>query len=1048
MPVSFLHLCMNALTEYFNLLILSPHAQRAEHDQHAAHAQHTELKAEMGDKMSLKEVYSPYFTIGTAVGARAFESPAALRELSEQYNTMTCENEMKPQYLLDEEENKNRAAAHNLSPAVCFDGIRKYLDFARGNGMKMRGHTLVWHNQTPRWFFSENYGSGDNEPLADRTVMLARLENYIRSVLLFVQTEYPGIVQAWDVVNEAVEDGGLRKSLWTETVGEDFILQAFRFAVKYKAPEVSLFYNDYDTFSPWKRKVICEQILEPLISEGIVDGIGMQSHMTLESLELAEYEKTVYIFGALGIQVQVTELDIHNTDPSDRGMEALADRYREVFTILTKAKKNKLADVTGVTFWGMQDDDSWLTGFRGVRSYPLLFGGGYRPKEAYQAVLSVPGRVEGDLEDRLPGGERYAFWEKAMNYTKEYHVNPNHPEASDENDGSAAYPFSTIQTAANLVGPGTRVWIHGGVYRECVRPVKGGNGPDEMICFEAYGDGEAVIKASVTADTFRRSEGWNLTRPGMERELPEGYKIWETRLSPDDFRGYNPFCAVNILHDRLFIEYAKTDMTTYLNRRGMVFCDGKPLRQVSLYNQLGQTPGSYWVEANGQTVHFRLEDDGDPMDHLIELTCREQCFAPEIPFLSYIKVKGLTCAHGATGAPVPQRGAISCYRGHHWIIEDCKIDWSNGVGIDIGNECWHHTFMEDQIIGHTVVRGCEIRDVGVCGIAGMFATNLLIEDNRIEGTGWQKMELSWEAGGIKVHNCVNSMIRRNIFTKTYRADHLWLDVGNENNRITRNLFLDGIEQREAIFIECSKDGINLIDNNIFWNVEGRFEQANVPGEPGSTGWYKMEEHGIVNGYAVYGEGTDRLHVVNNLIGRCRSAGYFVKPVAFRIAGNGRGGTSREARILNNLFYDCGEAAIKFPTRDNDSQGNLYVKMPGGYLRLLYPAPENCLDLDAWKEFFGFDREGQEGCFDIRVDTDNFTLEFIKAEKMPGPVHHGTGRHHYVSDPGKAAWVRASVETAEDFYGSVLEERRLPGPFAVLEAGRRYDIDPRKCEKKF
>lgn len=87
-------------------------------------------------------------------------------------------------------------------------------------------------------------------------------------------------------------------------------------------------------------------------------------------------------------------------------------------------------------------------------------------------------------------------------------------------------------------------------------------------------------------------------------------RIWETRLNPEEFKGYNPFCAVNILHDRLFIEYEKTDMTTYLNRRGMVFCEGKPLKQVALYYQLGETPGSYWVEANGQTVHFRLEDDG------------------------------------------------------------------------------------------------------------------------------------------------------------------------------------------------------------------------------------------------------------------------------------------------------------------------------------------------------------------------------------------------------------------------------------------------------
>ena len=114
------------------------------------------------------------------------------------------------------------------------------------------------------------------------------------------------------------------------------------------------------------------------------------------------------------------------------------------------------------------------------------------------------------------------------------------------------------------------------------------------MSFEAFGDGEAIIKASVIADTFSVSEGWNLRIPGLGKNLPEGMRIWETRLNPEEFKGYNPFCAVNILHDRLFIEYEKTDMTTYLNRRGMVFCDGKPLKQVALYYQLGETPGSYW----------------------------------------------------------------------------------------------------------------------------------------------------------------------------------------------------------------------------------------------------------------------------------------------------------------------------------------------------------------------------------------------------------------------------------------------------------------------
>lgn len=646
-------------------------------------------------------------------------------------------------------------------------------------------------------------------------------------------------------------------------------------------------------------------------------------------------------------------------------------------------------------------------------------------------------------QDCLADGECFAFWEQEQIYSQELYVDGNSQQADDKNDGSPEHPLKTIQAAAERAMPGTHIWIHGGIYRESVHPMQGGNGPDAMICYEACPGEEVIISASEKAERFCVSEGWNIHHVDDERCPSENIQIWETKLDPDKFRGYNPFCAVNILHDRLFIEYDKTDMTTYLNRRGMVFCDGKPLKQVPLYYQMGDEENTYWVEANGQKVHFRLKNDENPKDHLIELSCREQCFAPEIPFLSYIKVKGITCAHAATGAPVPQRGAISCFRGHHWIIEDCKIDWSNGVGIDIGNECWHHCYDENQIIGYTVIRGCEIKDVGVCGIAGMFATHLLIEDNLITGTGWQKMELSWEAGGIKVHNCIDSLIRRNIFKNTFRADHLWMDVGNENNRITRNLFLDGIEQREAIFIECSRDGINLIDNNIFWNVEGRFDPKDIPAEPGSSGWYKMEEHSVVNGYAVYGEGTDRLHIVHNLIGKCRSAGYFAKPVAFRISSAGRGGTSREAKIYNNIFYDCGEAAIKFPTKENESQGNLFVKMPGGYLRILYPAPEVCLDLSAWQEFYGFDLEGQEGWFDIEVDTEQLTLLCRKSETKPLISPRVRGKAEYLTEIEKVTAANVQVEASTDFLGEYAEERRIAGPIADFKSGVVYRIDPRK-----
>ena len=627
----------------------------------------------------------------------------------------------------------------------------------------------------------------------------------------------------------------------------------------------------------------------------------------------------------------------------------------------------------------------------------------------------------------LPDGSTFDFWERECHYERELIVDGASLQASDDNDGSANRPFKTIGRAAQLATPGTRVRIHAGLYRECVSPARGGEGPERMIAYEAYGDGPVVIRASEAVRVFTPSAGWSLQRPGQARDV-SGVQVWQYALDPELFKGYNPFCAVNMLHDRLFIEYDKTDMTPYLNRRGCVFCDGRPLRQVALYNQLADEADTYWVEHNGQRIHFRLAGDDSPSGHLIEVTVREQCFAPQTPFLSYIRIKGLTCEHAANGAPVPQRGAISAYRGHHWIIEDCEVNQANAVGIDVGNECWHHEHVQGEIIGYSVIRRCLIRGAGVCGIAGLFAEGMLIEDNLIEGTGWQRMELSWEAGGIKLHNSVNGLIRRNVFRNTLRADHLWLDCHNENNRITGNLFINGIQQREAIFIECTRDGVNLIDNNIIWNVEGRFDPSKVPVEPGSSGWYKLREDEAVNGYAVYCEGTDRLVVAHNLIGKCRHSGYYAKPVGFRMGGMDRGGTSRKARIVNNIFYDCGEAAIVFPTADNAAEGNLYVRMQGGYLRVMYPQPEVCLNLPAWQEFCGFDRQGQNGWFDIALDEADGTVTVQHSADAPFGLPAQLKRLVLIRDPGALRAVSGEPCVDTDMLGRARGEASLPGPF--------------------
>lgn len=345
--------------------------------------------------MSLKEVYEPYFKVGVAVPGFLLADKETVENICTEYHTFTCENEMKPEAFLDREENQKHAKEHDRSPAVRLSGrTRGMLDFARDHGLLVRGHTLVWHSQTPRWFFNEGYAGGEDAVLADRETMLARMESYICSVVQLVQQEYPGLIYAWDVVNEAVNDGDLRPSLWKQIVGDDYIMYAFRYARKYCEERVALFYNDYTTYEAWKRDIILEKILKPLMAEKLVDGMGMQTHLLMDDPAMEEYEKAVTIYGATGLEIHVTELDIHNADPSEASMDALAMRYGQLFSILLRAKKSGAANVTSVTFWGLHDDASWLTGFRREKSYPMLFERGFKPKKAYYAVIEAPEKLE------------------------------------------------------------------------------------------------------------------------------------------------------------------------------------------------------------------------------------------------------------------------------------------------------------------------------------------------------------------------------------------------------------------------------------------------------------------------------------------------------------------------------------------------------------------------------------------------------------------------------------------------------------------------------
>ena len=171
--------------------------------------------------------------------------------------------------------------------------------------------------------------------------------------------------------------------------------------------------------------MIIEKILKPLKEKGLIDGMGMQSHLLMDTPAMEEYKTALYMYGELGLEVQLTELDIHNADPSEDSMKALADRYAELFSILVKAKDEGKANITAVTIWNLRDEDSWLSGFRRETSHPLLFEGKAKAKEAYYSVLktvvdeSQIDKWEADYPDseyetKVP--ESYGAAQRKLNY--------------------------------------------------------------------------------------------------------------------------------------------------------------------------------------------------------------------------------------------------------------------------------------------------------------------------------------------------------------------------------------------------------------------------------------------------------------------------------------------------------------------------------------------------------------------------------------------------------------------------------------------------------
>lgn len=358
-------------------------------------------------RVSLKDAYEDAFMFGTAVNEAivAGTDTAGQRIVIEQFNTITAENVMK-------------AGPINPEPGVYrFAPADAFVDFGEKHGMFIVGHTLVWHNQTPDWFFKDEHGN-PNTPVKQ----VERMRQHIETVA----GRYAGRVDAWDVVNEVIDnDGSYRPTTWVNGVGsgDELVKKAFQFAAEY-APDAELYYNDFNAWRPAKRDGIMRMV-RMLQKEDIrIDGIGIQGHWGLNYPDKAYIEAAIDSFATLGIKVMITELDVdvlpltregqiigtvmtHEQfqleefeaflDPYPDGLPAdmqqkLADLYAELFEIFYR-KRDK---IDRVTLWGVHDGMSWKNDYPvpNRTNYPLLYDRNRQPKPALDAVIKVPQKAK------------------------------------------------------------------------------------------------------------------------------------------------------------------------------------------------------------------------------------------------------------------------------------------------------------------------------------------------------------------------------------------------------------------------------------------------------------------------------------------------------------------------------------------------------------------------------------------------------------------------------------------------------------------------------
>ncbi|WP_240615329.1 endo-1,4-beta-xylanase [Pedobacter paludis] len=333
------------------------------------------------DNRGLKDFYKAYFPIGVAVGVRKLSGDESVL-IKKQFNSITAENAMKMGSLQPREGQFYWKDADSI------------VSFAVKNGIKIRGHNLCWHEQTPNWIFT-----GKDGKEVSKAVLLQRLKDHITAVV----GRYKGKIYAWDVVNEAIDDDPnqfMRNSKWYQICGDDFIVKAFEYAHA-ADPNAKLYYNDYNTERPEKRERIYK-LLKSLKDKGVpIDGIGLQAHWSLQEPTENELRTAIERYASLGLKIQFTELDMsiypweknkraRKANESDQYTPELEQKQIAQYAMVFRVFREYKSVITNVTFWNISDRHTWLDEYpvMGRKNYPLLFDVNLQPKKAYWEVVN------------------------------------------------------------------------------------------------------------------------------------------------------------------------------------------------------------------------------------------------------------------------------------------------------------------------------------------------------------------------------------------------------------------------------------------------------------------------------------------------------------------------------------------------------------------------------------------------------------------------------------------------------------------------------------